>query len=82
MESNLFVHADGVLAEWLCHARVIGLTPQRAEHLLRIHGDDPPGDCPVHLAALQLLTEPYGPPRQVGEAAESAADQEAAKHGE
>ncbi len=54
-DSGAFVHADGPLAEQLCQARLIGLTPARAEELCRVHRHHPPDDCPVHLAALLLL---------------------------
>ena len=57
VDTSTFVYADGPLAELLCRVRLIGLTPERAEYLRRIHAADAPDDCPVHLAALQLLAD-------------------------
>ncbi|WP_280314320.1 hypothetical protein [Nocardia wallacei] len=57
VDSGAFVHADGRMAEVLCQARLLGLTPARAEELRRIHRHHPPDDCLVHLAALVLLDE-------------------------
>ncbi|WP_280361288.1 hypothetical protein [Nocardia wallacei] len=57
VDSAAFVHADGVLAEVLCRARLIGLTLARAEELCRVHRHHPPDDCLVHLAALLLLDD-------------------------
>ncbi|WP_280316638.1 hypothetical protein [Nocardia wallacei] len=57
MDSGPFVHADGQLAELLCQARLLGLTPARAEYLRWMHRHHPPDDCSVHLAALLLLDD-------------------------
>ncbi len=59
MDSAAFVHADGLLAEVLCRARLIGLTPSRAEELCWVHRSHPPDECLVRLAALVLLDETH-----------------------
>lgn len=35
--SGMFVHADGELAEYLCHAEPLGMTAQRAQQLHDLH---------------------------------------------
>lgn len=50
--SNLFVHADGTLAEYLCAAEPLGMTAQRALQLRELH-DGHSRHCRV-LAAAEL----------------------------
>ena len=50
-----FVPADGVLAEFLCQAHLLELTPERAEELRHIHRSHRPDECVVHLEAAYLL---------------------------
>lgn len=45
--SHMFVHADGPLAEFLCHVELLGLTPTRAEILHALHDDHPHDACLV-----------------------------------
>lgn len=45
--SHMFVPADGLLAEFLCHVELLELTPARAEILHALHGDHPRDDCVV-----------------------------------
>lgn len=45
--TNMFVSADGELAEFLCHAELMGLTAARAEQLEDFHRDHPREDCLV-----------------------------------
>ncbi len=54
-KQRAFVHADGVLAEWMCHVHLIELTIARARELREIHCTHPPDDCTVHLEAAYLL---------------------------
>lgn len=50
--SNLFVAADGQLAEYLCHAEVLGLTPERAAQLRALHAGHHQAACRVLAAAM------------------------------
>ncbi|PPJ23137.1 hypothetical protein C5E45_29315 [Nocardia nova] len=50
-----FVYADSVLAEVLCCAHLMELTPKRAEELRFIHRHHHPDECVVHLEAAYLL---------------------------
>ncbi len=50
-----FVHADGVLAEYMCQVHLMELTPERARQLLEIHRYHHPDDCIVHAEAAYLL---------------------------
>ncbi|MBF6238696.1 hypothetical protein IU474_16730 [Nocardia otitidiscaviarum] len=45
--SNMFVSADGVLAEFLCHVGLLGLTEPRAVVLHALHRDHRPDECSV-----------------------------------
>ncbi|MFF0492846.1 hypothetical protein ACFYTQ_27765 [Nocardia sp. NPDC004068] len=50
-----FVYAESVLAEVLCRAHLMELTPERAEELRFIHRHHHPDECTVHLEAAYLL---------------------------
>ncbi|AHH16462.1 hypothetical protein NONO_c16610 [Nocardia nova SH22a] len=52
---NTFVHADGVLAEFMCQVHLLELTRRRAEELRHVHRHHPPDKCIVHLEASYLL---------------------------
>lgn len=52
-----FVHADGKLAEHMCHVVLIELTLMRASELRRIHREHRPDDCGVHLQAAVYMVE-------------------------
>ncbi|MFI2279623.1 hypothetical protein [Nocardia beijingensis] len=55
---QMYVYADSVLAEFLCQAHLMELTPERAERLRIIHRWHHPDECTVHLeAAYWLLVE-------------------------
>ncbi len=53
--TNAFVKADGVLAEFMCQVRLLELTAGRARELRYIHRDHRPDECLVHLEAAYLL---------------------------
>ncbi|WP_232236238.1 hypothetical protein [Nocardia sp. BMG51109] len=55
MHFRNFVYADSWLAEFLCQASLMELTPQRAEELREIHRFHHPDECIVHLEAAYLL---------------------------
>ncbi|WP_324198885.1 hypothetical protein [Nocardia amamiensis] len=55
MEHRTFVHADGVLAEFMCQVHLLELAPERARELRHIHRKHHPDDCVVHLEAAWLL---------------------------
>ncbi len=50
---HMFVHADGELAEYLCHVELLGLTRSRAEVLHALHHGCRREDCLV-IAATEL----------------------------
>ncbi|WP_327138892.1 hypothetical protein [Nocardia sp. NBC_01327] len=50
--ANLFVHADGEMAEYLCQAEPQGMTARRAQQLQELH-DGHTRDCRI-LAAAEL----------------------------
>ena len=50
-----FVHADGVLAEFMCQVSLMELTVERAHELRHIHRFHHPDECVVHLEAAYLL---------------------------
>ena len=54
-DHRTFVHADGVLAEFMCQVHLLELTHGRAQELRRIHRHHPPDECIVHLEASYLL---------------------------
>lgn len=54
-QRRTFVHADGVLAEFLCQAHLIELTVERARALRDIHRYHHPDECVVHLETAYLL---------------------------
>ena len=57
LDPNVFVSADGRLAEFMCQVKLLDLTPERARELRWIHREHRPDDCMVHLAAAVLLAE-------------------------
>ncbi len=48
--THMFVAADGMLAEYLCHVELLDLTEARAVALHAIHRDHPRWDCLVRTA--------------------------------
>ncbi|WP_067902824.1 hypothetical protein [Nocardia vaccinii] len=50
-----FVHADGLLAEFMCQVHLIELTRERARQLRFVHRHHPPDECLVHLEAAFML---------------------------
>lgn len=52
LHPNMFIAADGRLAEYLCHVELLDLTAERAEQLRALHLDHT-ADCLV-LAATEL----------------------------
>jgi len=52
---RVFVQADGMLAEAMCHVCLLELTARRARELRYIHRHHRPDDCLVHLEAAYLL---------------------------
>ncbi|MQY18073.1 hypothetical protein [Nocardia macrotermitis] len=60
VQHKVFVHADGALAEFMCHVHVIGLTMARARELIDIHRTHLPDECTVHLESAYLLTTEDG----------------------
>ena len=57
LDSNVFVQANGRLAEFMCQVRLLDLTPERAHELRWIHREHRPDECMVHLAVAVLLAE-------------------------
>ncbi len=55
LNHNVFVQADGMLAEFMCRAHLMDLTPERAAELRYIHRFHHPDECVVHLEAAYLL---------------------------
>ncbi|WP_433598737.1 hypothetical protein ACQPXH_23960 [Nocardia sp. CA-135953] len=55
VEHKTFIHADGLLAEFMCQVHLLELTPERARELQDIHRGHHPDDCLVHLEAACLL---------------------------
>lgn len=54
--SNMFVAADGHLAEYLCHVELLDLTIERAAQLRVLHDHHAPDTCRVLAAALLCST--------------------------
>ncbi|MEV6325980.1 hypothetical protein AB0M45_33165 [Nocardia sp. NPDC051787] len=55
VKHSTFIHADGLLAEFMCQVYLIELTPERAQQLLYTHREHHPDECVVHLQAAYLL---------------------------
>lgn len=55
--SNLFVAADGQLAEYLCCAEVFELTTERAAQLRTLHAEHNSTECHVLAAVTQYSAE-------------------------
>ncbi|WP_405132959.1 hypothetical protein [Nocardia sp. NBC_01388] len=51
---GMFVHADGELAEYLCHAEPLGMTAQRAQQLHDLHAGHS-ADCLILATADQQM---------------------------
>ncbi|NNH73751.1 hypothetical protein HLB23_28510 [Nocardia uniformis] len=45
--THMFVRADSLLAEYLCHVELLDLTEPRAEQLHALHRDHARGSCLV-----------------------------------
>jgi hypothetical protein len=54
---NMFVDADGRLAEHMCQVQLLGLTFTRALELRALHNRHRPDDCRVHLQVAVWLWE-------------------------
>ncbi|MFE7747262.1 hypothetical protein [Nocardia sp. NPDC057455] len=55
LPDRTFVRADGMLAEFMCHAHLLELTVERARELRRIHRFHRPDECIVHLEVAYVL---------------------------
>lgn len=55
LPDRTFVQADGMLAEFICHAHLLELTVQRARELRHIHRFHRPDECIVHLEVASML---------------------------
>lgn len=55
--TNTFVNADGILAEFMCQVHLLELTVDRAYELRHIHRFHRPDECVVHLEAAYLLLD-------------------------
>ncbi|MEU4318280.1 hypothetical protein AB0F85_14285 [Nocardia fluminea] len=54
---NMFVAAEGHLAEHMCQVQLLGLTLPRALELRALHSRHRPDDCRVHLQVAVWLWE-------------------------
>ncbi|MBF6472675.1 MULTISPECIES: hypothetical protein [Nocardia] len=55
LPDKVFVQADGILAEFMCHAHLLELTVERARELRLIHRFHRPDECIVHLEVAYVL---------------------------